>query len=114
MPTEITAQNGAVIRENTSLTPTGGCPPTLKIRKSTRRHNTLRLTLTLSQPGTLTITGPGLKHTTHTMKAGTHTITIRLTHTQHNQRHHRLKIHATLTTNQHATTTTTTTTTIHA
>jgi hypothetical protein len=53
--------------------------PTVTIARAKRSGRTLLLTLTLSQPGTVTISGPGLKKTTKALPAGTHQLKVALT-----------------------------------
>ena len=79
MPTEITGQNGALIKTTTTIT-TPDCPPTLTITKATMKRGNILIIIKLAQTGTIKITGHGLKSTTKkALKAGTHTITIPLT-----------------------------------
>ena len=98
MPTEITGQNGAVIKQTTSIVPTGGCPPAVDITKTALKGNTVLVTVKLGEGGTVKITGKGLKSTTkRALKAGTHTITVPLTDTGRAAKKHKrkLKIQAT-------------------
>ena len=92
MPTEITAQNGAVIRQTTAITPTG-CPPSVSIAKTQIKHDSLSITVKLGQTGTLKITGKGLKSTTKkNLKAGTHTLTVQLTASGMAAKRHKRKL----------------------
>jgi hypothetical protein len=98
MPTEITGQNGAVIKQTTAIAATG-CPPTLSITKTKVKGNTVLVTVKLGVAGTVKITGKGLKTTTKKgVRAGTHTITVPLTNTGRAAEKHKkkLKIEATL------------------
>ena len=115
MPTEITAQNGAVIRETTQITPTG-CPhtgsitPTVHITKAKIKGDSLLLTVKLGQTGPVKITGTGLKTTAKSLKAGTHTITVPLTAAGRAAKRHRHKVKVTATLTVASKTATTTTT----
>jgi hypothetical protein len=98
MPTEITGQNGAVIKQTTAIAATG-CPPKLSITKTKVKGNTVLVTVKLGEAGTVKITGKGLKTTTKKgVKAGTHTITVLLTNSGRAAKKHKkkLKIQATL------------------
>ena len=98
MPTEITGQNGAVIKQTTKITITG-CPPSVSITKTAVKGNAVLVTLKLGEGGTIKITGKGLKSTTkRRVKAGTHTITVPLTPAGRAAKKHKkkLKIQATL------------------
>ena len=92
MPTEITAQNGAVIKQATAIATTG-CPPSLSITKTQVKANSVAVTVKLGQSGTVKITGKGLKPSTKRgLKAGTHTITVPLTATGRAAMKHRTKL----------------------
>ena len=97
MPSEITAQNGAVIRDTTTITPTG-CPhtasptPTVHITKAKIKGDSLLLTVKLGQTGPVKITGTGLKTTAKSLKAGSHTITVPLTKSGRTARKHKRKL----------------------
>jgi hypothetical protein len=98
MPSEITGQNGAVIKQTTAIAATG-CPPKLSITKTKVKGNTVLVTVKLGEAGTVKITGKGLKTTTKKgVRAGTHTITVPLTNTGRAAEKHKrkLKIEATL------------------
>ncbi len=93
MPTEITDQNGAVIRQTTAIAATGACPPSVRITKTKVSGNTVQVTVTLAKAGTVKITGRGLKTTTKKgVKAGSHTITVPLTATGRAAKKHRTKL----------------------
>jgi hypothetical protein len=99
MPTEITAQNGAVIKQSTNVAITG-CPPALTITRTKVKGNTVLVTVKVGEAGTVKITGRGLRTTTKKgVKAGTHTITVPLTNIGRAAKKHKrkLKIKATLT-----------------
>jgi hypothetical protein len=111
MPTEITGQNGAVIRRTTTITTEGGCPPVVSITKTAVKGSALRVTVNLAVGGTVKITGKGLKTTAkHDVKAGTRTITVPLTNVGKaaTRQKRKLKIEATLTAGAHADTVTAT------
>jgi hypothetical protein len=114
MPTTIIGQNGTVITQNTPITVNGCKPvkpikPTVKIKKTKLRDNTLLVTLTTSQKGTVTLTGNGLKRVKKTLSAGTHQLRLTLTKTGRTARsHHRkTKLKATIKTTTGGTGTTT-------
>jgi hypothetical protein len=99
IPTEITAQNGAVIKQSTNVAITG-CPPALTITRTKVKGNTVLVTVKVGEAGTVKITGRGLRTTTKKgVKAGTHTITVPLTNIGRAAKKHKrkLKIKATLT-----------------
>ena len=90
MPTEITGQNGAVIRQTTAIAATGACPPSLTITKTKIKGNSVLVTVKLAKAGTVKITGRGLKTTTkRNVTVGAHTITIPLTATGRAAKKHR-------------------------
>jgi hypothetical protein len=78
MPTTITGQNGAVIKQNTHIAVTG-CPPTVNIAKIRVAGNALLVSVKTSAPGTVWISGRGLRTTHKTMTAGTHQLRVGLT-----------------------------------
>jgi hypothetical protein len=91
MPTTITAQNGAVIKQKTHIALTG-CPPTVTIAKAKLKGNTLLVTVKLSAAGTVRISGKGLKTTIKkNLKAGTHQIRVALTKVGRSMRKHHKK-----------------------
>jgi hypothetical protein len=82
MPTEITGQNGAVIKKNTHIAVTGCAPPkpTVTISKIKVTGSALLVTVKLSAKGTVKISGKGLKTTAKkNLAAGTHQIRVPLT-----------------------------------
>jgi len=86
MPTEITGQNGAVIKQNTQIAVTGctaSAPskPTVKITKTKVKANTVLVSVTTSQNGTVSVTGKGLESVKKTLAAGTHQLKLALTKT---------------------------------
>jgi hypothetical protein len=78
MPTEITGQNGAVVKQTTHIKVTG-CGPTVKIAKVRVRGNALLVTINMSSAGNVSISGRGLRTTKKHLAAGTHQIRVRLT-----------------------------------
>jgi hypothetical protein len=98
MPTEITGQNGAVIKQNTPIAVTGACAaslaskPSVKITKVKVKGNTVVATVTTSQKGTVTVTGKGLKSVKKTLAAGTHQLKLALTKTGKTARKHHRKV----------------------
>jgi hypothetical protein len=99
MPTEIVAQNGMALYQNTPISVTG-CPPSVAITKTSVKTSAIAVTVKLGQTGTVKITGKGLRTTTKkALKAGTHTITVPLTATGRAAKKHRgkLKVQAALT-----------------
>jgi Domain of unknown function DUF11 len=94
MPTEITGQNGAVVKQTTHIAPTG-CPPaakpTVKITKVKLTGNTLLVTVKTGAAGTVRISGFGLRTTSKHLTAGTHQIRVALTNTGRSMRRHHKK-----------------------
>jgi hypothetical protein len=83
MPTEITGQNGAVIRQSTSITPTGSCPPKITVLKHTVRGHTATIAVGVPSAGTLAASATGLSKTAKkTNGAGTVTVRLTLSHGQ--------------------------------
>src|SRR5262249_28277626 len=80
MPTEITGQNGAVIKQTTHIAVTGCAKkPSVKIGKIRRVRNGLLVTATTNAAGTVWVSGAGLKTTHKKLPAGTHQIRVALT-----------------------------------
>jgi hypothetical protein len=99
MPTEMIAQNGMALYQETKIAVTG-CPPAVTVTKAKVNGNNLAVTVKLGQAGTVVISGRGIrKKTIRGAKAGTRTITVSLTATGRAARRHRtkLKITASLT-----------------
>jgi hypothetical protein len=96
MPTEIVAQNGMALYQQTPIAVTG-CPPSVSVTRATVKGNSLAVTLKLGQAGTVVISGKGIrKKTIHGAKAGTRTITIPLTATGRAARKHKAKLKITV------------------
>jgi len=94
MPTTMTAQNGAVIKQSTPVVVTG-CG--VRIVHHRVRHNKLVLTIQTFGAGRVTIAGKDLRRVRRSVrKAGTFTVTVPLSHkgagALHGSRHRRLKI----------------------
>jgi len=99
MPTIITGQNGAVIKQDTHIAVTG-CPPSVTITKTRAKARSILVTVKLSQAGTVSISGKGLKSVTKRgVSAGSHVITVPLTRGGQTaaRRHEKIKIKASLT-----------------
>jgi hypothetical protein len=107
MPTIITGQNGAVIKQSTKIAVTGckASRPSIKITKTKLRGNTLLVTVKTSANGTIRISGNDLKTTTKkNVKAGSHQINVALTKAGKTAKKHRkmTKLRASLTVGKQA------------
>ncbi len=91
MPTTITGQNGAQVTQVTSIAVTGCGKPAIKITKAKVKDNSVLVTVTTSQPGTVTVSGSGLKTIRKTLGAGgTHQLNVSLTNNGRTaSKHHR-------------------------
>jgi hypothetical protein len=91
MPTRIVGQNGAVIEQSTKI-PVAGCDkPQVKINKVKVKNNRVLVTVTTTQPGTLTIRARGLKTVAKSLSAGLHQLHLAFTKTDKAARKHRIK-----------------------
>jgi hypothetical protein len=107
-PVTMLAQNGAEVNENPKLAITGCKTPPLKITLLRAKPTThgLALTITTSTRGRLKINGAGLKTLERNIHAGTHKLTVALTHAgqQAATTHKKTQINLTLTTKKQKTT----------
>jgi hypothetical protein len=89
MPTEITGQNGAVIKKNTQISLIGcaAAKPTVKVASAKVRGNTLMVTFTTGAAGTVWVSGFGLRTTHQNLTSGTHQ--VRATFTKLGVRRHK-------------------------
>jgi hypothetical protein len=81
MPTEITGQNGAVVKQTTHIA-LGGCPtskPTVKIAGVKIMRNALMVTAKVTSAGTLWVSGAGLIKQHRNVKSGTYNVRAPLT-----------------------------------
>jgi len=81
MPTEITGQNGAVIKKTTHIA-VSGCPaskPSVAIAGAKLDGNTLMVRFKTGAAGTVWVSGYGLKLTHQKLSAGTHQIRVGFT-----------------------------------
>lgn len=69
MPTTLTGQNGAVLKQTTPIEVTG-CAPAIRVAKSTVKGNTATLVVSVPSAGKLTATSTGLTSATKTVSAG--------------------------------------------
>ena len=81
MPTEITAQNGAVIKQTTHVAVTGCAAgkPSVKIAKVKVSGNALLVTFKTGATGTVRVSGYGLITTRKNLTAGTHQVRVAFT-----------------------------------
>jgi hypothetical protein len=78
MPTEMTGQNGAVIKKTTDIGLIG-CAPTVTIARARVSGNALLVTFKTSAAGTVWVSGYGLRTTHKSLTAGTHQIRVAFT-----------------------------------
>jgi hypothetical protein len=97
MPTEFIAQNGAKLKQNTPIAVTG-CGQGISIVKKKLHGNSVSVTVSTTVKGLVTITGAGLRRTSKTLAAGSHTLKVPLTAKGRaaRKRHHKIKIKAAL------------------
>jgi hypothetical protein len=93
IPTEITGQNGAVIKKNTPVALSGcaASKPTVKVTRVKVKGKALLVTVSASAAGKVRISGRGLKKTTKTVAAGTHQIRVPLTNRGRSMHKHHKK-----------------------
>jgi hypothetical protein len=91
MPTTIVGQNGAQVTQGTNIAVTGCGKPSIKITKAKIKGNTVLVTVTTSQPGTVTVSGNGLKTIKKTLAAGAHQLKVSLTKNGRTARKHHKK-----------------------
>ncbi len=113
MPTTITAQNGAVISQSTSIAVSGcggvlafkAAKPSVKITKTTLKGDTLLVTVKTSAKGRIRIAGSDFKTAVEkNVKAGTHQIKLALSNAGKTAKSHRekTKLRASLTVGKQA------------
>jgi hypothetical protein len=97
MPTEITAQNGAVIKQNTNVA-ISGCQPSVKIMQAKRKHNALLVTLETTASGSVLVNGGGLQASSVSLDSGRHQVRVALTQAGRalGSHHRRTIVHARL------------------
>jgi hypothetical protein len=91
MPTTITGQNGAQVTQSTNIAVTGCGKPSIKITKAKIKGNTVLVTVTTTQQGTVTVSGNGLKTIKKTLGAGAHQLKVSLTKNGRTARKHHRK-----------------------
>jgi hypothetical protein len=92
MPTTIVGQNGAQVTQSTNIAVTGCGKPSIKITKAKIEGNTVLVTVTTTQQGTVTVSGNGLKTIKKTLGAGAHQLKVSLTKNGRTARKHHKKI----------------------
>jgi hypothetical protein len=91
MPTALTGQNGAVIKQTTKIA-VSGCPkPTVEIKQVKVTGDAVLVTIVTSQRGTVTVSGSGLKTIKQTLAAGAHQLKVSLTKNGRTARKHHKK-----------------------
>jgi hypothetical protein len=91
MPTTIVGQNGAQVTQSTNIAVTGCGKPSIKITKAKIKGNTVLVTVTTTQQGTVTVSGDGLKTIKKTLAAGAHQLKVSLTKNGRTARKHHKK-----------------------
>jgi uncharacterized repeat protein (TIGR01451 family) len=107
LPTELTGQNGKVLKQENQVT-VEGCQPSVSITGTKLKGKALLVTLKTRVAGKVTITGSGLKQTTATLAAGTNQVRVPLTKTglSLGKHHKRTRVKAKLTVEKAVVTTT--------
>jgi hypothetical protein len=94
MPTTLTGQNGAVLKQNTPISVTG-CAAAVRVRKHTVKGNAATLLVSVPSAGRLTAGGPGLTAAAETVSAAK-SVTLKLKLNKKEQaflaRHHNRKV----------------------
>jgi hypothetical protein len=91
MPTTIVGQSGAQVKQSTNIAVTGCGKPSIKITKAKIKGNTVLVTVTTTQQGTVTVSGNGLKTIKKTLAAGAHQLKVSLTKNGRTARKHHKK-----------------------
>ncbi len=91
MPTTITGQNGAQVTQNTKIAVIGCGKPRIEIRKAKVRRTRVLITVTATQPGTVTVSARGLKTLKKAIGTGKRQLELVLTKRGIKARKHRHK-----------------------
>ena len=91
MPTTITGQNGAQIKQTTEIA-VNGCKPAIEVVKKKRSSGKVLLTLRSTVAGTLAVTGSGVKKTKQSVAVGEQQIQVALTNAGRRRKTINLKI----------------------
>jgi hypothetical protein len=100
MPTTLTGQNGAVLKQSTPIAVTG-CPPSIKVMKHTVKGKTATFVVSVPSAGKLTAKGAGLTSAAKTVSAAK-SITLKVKLNKKEQAflarhpHRKLKLHVKL------------------